>query len=177
MSRALRPALTLCACIATVGLSACSAASTDGSGDSASSDAHGLTSTQSGAPTAQSGSSGGLYETGYLQLGQCLLTAPQADVPLELVDCAQEHGAEVIHTFDLTATTMPSEDTLDEVSDEACGEAFTAYVGRPFENSALDYIWRLPSPETWAAGDRRVECIAFTRDESQLTTTMKDTNM
>lgn len=44
-------------------------------------------------------------------------------------------------------TTMPSEDTLDEVSDEACGEAFTAYVGRPFENSALDYIWRLPSPE------------------------------
>ena len=173
MSRALLPALTLCACIATVGLSACSAASTDGSGNSVSSDAHGLTSAQSGAPTAQSGSSGGLYESGYLQLGQCLLAAPQEGVPLELVDCTQEHGAEVIHTFDLTMTTMPSEDTLEEVSDEA----FTAYVGRPFENSALDYIWRLPSPETWAAGDRRVECIAFTRDESQLTTTMKDTNM
>lgn len=177
MSRALLPALALCACIATVGLSACSAASTDGSGNSVSSDAHGLTSAQSGAPTAQSGSSGGLYESGYLQLGQCLLAAPQEGVPLELVDCTQEHGAEVIHTFDLTMTTMPSEDTLEEVSDETCGEAFTAYVGRPFENSALDYIWRLPSTETWAAGDRRVECIAFTRDESQLTTTMKDTNM
>ena len=177
MSRALLPALTLCACIATVGLSACSAASTDGSGNSVSSDAHGLTSAQSGAPTAQSGSSGGLYESGYLQLGQCLLAAPQEGVPLELVDCTQEHGAEVIHTFDLTMTTMPSEDTLEEVSDETCGEAFTAYVGRPFENSALDYIWRLPSPETWAAGDGRVECIAFTRDESQLTTTMKDINM
>ena len=177
MSRALLPALTLCACIATVGLSACSAASTDGSGNSVSSDAHGLTSAQSGAPTAQSGSSGGLYESGYLQLGQCLLAAPQEGVPLELVDCTQEHGAEVIHTFDLTMTTMPSEDTLEEVSDESCGVAFTAYVGRPFEYSALDYIWRLPSPETWAAGDRRVECIAFTRDESQLTTTMKDTNM
>lgn len=177
MSRALLPALTLCACIATVGLSACSAASTDGSGNSVSSDAHGLTSAQSGAPTAQSGSSGGLYESGYLQLGQCLLAAPQEGVPLELVDCTQEHGAEVIHTFDLTMTTMPSEDTLEEVSDETCGEAFTTYVGRPFENSALDYIWRLPSPETWAAGDRRVECIAFTRDESQLTTTIKDTNM
>ena len=177
MSRALLPALTLCACIATVGLSACSAASTDGSGNSVSSDAHGLTSAQSGAPTAQSGSSGGLYESGYLQLGQCLLAAPQEGVPLELVDCTQEHGAEVIHTFDLTMTTMPSEDTLEEVSDETCGEASTAYVGRSFENSALDYIWRLPSPETWAAGDRRVECIAFTRDESQLTTTMKDTNM
>lgn len=147
MSRALLPALTLCACIATVGLSACSAASTDGSGNSVSSDAHGLTSAQSGAPTAQSGSSGGLYESGYLQLGQCLLAAPQEGVPLELVDCTQEHGAEVIHTFDLTMTTMPSEDTLEEVSDETCGEAFTAYVGRPFENSALDYIWRLPSPE------------------------------
>ena len=146
MSRALLPALTLCACIATVGLSACSAASTDGSGNSVSSDAHGLTSAQSGAPTAQSGSSGGLYESGYLQLGQCLLAAPQEGVPLELVDCTQEHGAEVIHTFDLTMTTMPSEDTLEEVSDETCGEAFTAYVGRPFENSALDYIWRLPSP-------------------------------
>ena len=169
MSRALLPALTLCACIATVGLSACSAASTDGSGNSVSSDAHGLTSAQSGAPTAQSGSSGGLYESGYLQLGQCLLAAPQEGVPLELVDCTQEHGAEVIHTFDLTMTTMPSEDTLEEVSDKTCGEAF--------ENSALDYIWRLPSPETWAAGDRRVECIAFTRDESQLTTTMKDSNM
>ena len=106
-----------------------------------------------------------------------MLAAPQEGVPLELVDCTQEHGAEVIHTFDLTMTTMPSEDTLEEVSDETCGEAFTAYVGRPFENSALDYIWRLPSPETWAAGDRRVECIAFTRDESQLTTTMKDINM
>lgn len=140
MSRALLPALTLCACIATVGLSACSAASTDGSGNSVSSDAHGLTSAQSGAPTAQSGSSGGLYESGYLQLGQCLLAAPQEGVPLELVDCTQEHGAEVIHTFDLTMTTMPSEDTLEEVSDETCGEAFTAYVGRPFENSALDYI-------------------------------------
>ena len=167
MSRALLPALTLCACIATVGLSTCSAASTDGSGNSVSSDAHGLTSAQSGAPTAQSGSSGGLYESGYLQLGQCLLAAPQEGVPLELVDCTQEHGAEVIHTFDLTMTTMPSEDTLEEVSDETCGEAFTAYVGRPFENSALDYIWRLPSPETWAAGDRRVECIAFTRASSR----------
>lgn len=132
MSRALLPALTLCACIATVGLSACSAASTDGSGNSVSSDAHGLTSAQSGAPTAQSGSSGGLYESGYLQLGQCLLAAPQEGVPLELVDCTQEHGAEVIHTFDLTMTTMPSEDTLEEVSDETCGEAFTAYVA-PFE--------------------------------------------
>ena len=141
MSRALLPALTLCACIATVGLSACSAASTDGSGNSVSSDAHGLTSAQSGAPTAQSGSSGGLYESGYLQLGQCLLAAPQEGVPLELVDCTQDHGAAVIHTFDLTMTTMPSEDTLEEVSDETCGEAFTAYVGRPSENPALDYIW------------------------------------
>ena len=26
-------------------------------------------------------------------------------------------------------------------------------------------------------GDRRVECIAFTRDDSQLTTTTKDANM
>ena len=169
MSRALRPALTLCACIAAVGLSACSAASTSGSGDSASSDAHGLTSAQSGAPTAQSGSSGGLYETGYLQLGQCLLAAPQADVPLELVDCAQEHGAEVIHTFDLTMTTMPSEDTLDEVSDEACGEAFTAYVpsktprwttfggcpARKPGQPVIDGSSASPSRETKASSPRR----------------------
>ena len=161
MSRALRPALTLCACIATVGLSACSAASTDGSGDSASSDAHGLTSTQSGAPTAQSGSSGGLYETGYLQLGQCLLTAPQARRSTRTRRLrARARGRGDPH-LDLTMmTTMPSEDTLDEVSDEACGEAFTAYVGRPFENSALDYIWRLPSPEPGQPVIDGSECIA-----------------
>lgn len=176
MSRALRPALALSVC-ATLTLSACSALPGDASGTEAS-DASDSSNTQSTSPSTQpAAASDGPYAAGYLHIGDCLAQAPQDSTALESVDCTQEHAAEVIHVFDLTGTARPSDDDIDNTSDEACAQAFRAYVGRPFENSALDVTWRVPSDETWADGDRRVECIAFTRDESQLTTTMKDTNM
>lgn len=57
---------------------------------------------------------------------------------------------------------------MDDMAWDACVDAFDAYVGRPYDESDLDFRWFGPSQESWAEGDRTIQCIAIRTDGDPL---------
>ena len=68
----------------------------------------------------------------------------------------------------ITSSQMPSEDDMNDMARDACVDAFEAYVGRPYDESDLDFTWYVPSQESWADGDRTIQCIAIRTDGDPL---------
>lgn len=81
---------------------------------------------------------------------------------VEVVDCAQEHEAELIGR-----TTWPRERGNDFPGDEEvetfafneCLHIFETYVGRSYFDSRLEMTYTFPRLASWNAGSRGVECI------------------
>ncbi|WP_194165047.1 MULTISPECIES: septum formation family protein [unclassified Pseudactinotalea] len=85
------------------------------------------------------------------------------DIPA--VGCDTSHDAEVFHLAALDDGDYPGDDAVGEAADQACYDAFEAYVGTPSEESAVAYLVIPPNEETWTkANDREVVCIAATED-------------
>lgn len=76
-------------------------------------------------------------------------------------ECAQTHEREVFATPTYTGTdsNFPGEATLTTFANDSCLAAFEPYVGRDYPSSELAYGYLLPSPESWATGDRVVVCV------------------
>ncbi|MFC4138817.1 MULTISPECIES: DUF2510 domain-containing protein [unclassified Microbacterium] len=100
-----------------------------------------------------------------LQVGDCLPT----DQPLyedtgELVilPCATEHSEEVFHEYAMTQDDFPGDKATEVEAMRACEEAFTEFVGTPYEESELDFYGFWPNEDTWEFGDdRSVQCIVY----------------
>lgn len=86
-------------------------------------------------------------------VGDCLVQVPDSD-ELAVVVCEQPHDLQRFAdgTVDDTAAADLS------LVDARCAEAFTTFVGRSPDESGLDIAQTRPSPESWAAGDRRYQC-------------------
>jgi hypothetical protein len=83
------------------------------------------------------------------------------------VDCAEPHDNEVFHVVDYPGSSyVPT--AIDDFAIEQCYSAFSRYVGRDYESSALDFAWLLPSRDGWASGDREVVCVAYRMDLQKL---------
>jgi hypothetical protein len=76
------------------------------------------------------------------------------------VACTNPHDNEVFHVTNYPGGTY-SVDAIADFSDRACFSAFEPYVGRSYEMSVLDFTWLMPTPDSWALGDREVICIAY----------------
>ncbi len=81
---------------------------------------------------------------------------------VEPVDCATGHDAELYEV----ATTpgdadaaFPGGSALEDDARRACTDRFTAYVGRPYAESALGVVFLVPTPRTWDLGDRAILCL------------------
>ena len=96
---------------------------------------------------------------------------------LTIVSCNQPHDAETFHAFEFRGDQFPTDDELDQASDEICGLMFEYYVGKPVADSTLDYDWTGPDENVWAQGDRIVECYAFAKDDSKLNRSIWNSNM
>ena len=96
---------------------------------------------------------------------------------LTIVSCNQPHDAETFHAFEFRGDQFPTDDELDQASDEICGLMFEYYVGKPVADSTLDYEWVGPNQELWAQGDHIVECYAFAKDDSKLNRSIWNSNM
>lgn len=96
---------------------------------------------------------------------------------LTIVSCNQPHDAETFHAFEFRGDQFPTDDELDQASDEICGLMFEYYVGKPVADSTLDYQWVGPNQELWAQGDHIVECYAFAKDDSKLKRSIWNSNM
>ena len=171
MSRVLRPTIALgAAAILSLGLSACSKQK---SGSPHPSQGTPAPASSAAAPPA-SASAATHPQT---HIGECFQFGPNEDSAVTSVDCNQPHDGEYFHIFDFAGTSLPSDDEMDEESDETCGLIFEHYVGKPVAESTLDYYWILPDQETWAKGDHTVQCYVFAKDDRKLTGSMRNSNM
>ena len=170
-SHAARPALILGVSVAilSLGLSACSVSMSGTRKPSK----------DSRTPTSSTSTSTSTPTTTATQthVGECFQFGQSDDSDVTIVDCDQPHDAEYFHIFDFAGTSLPSDDEFEEESDDICGLIFEHYVGKPVADSTLDYEWFLPASQTWAKGDHTVQCYVFTKDDSKLTGSVRNSNM
>lgn len=115
------------------------------------------------------GSSGPTSSVLDLYVGQCIQNPGEGTVfDVENAVCTTEHWGEVFHITTITSSQMPSEDDMNDMASDACIDAFEAYVGRPYDESDLDITWYFPTRESWADGDRTIQCIATRTDGDPL---------
>ena len=171
MSRVLRPTIALgAAAILSLGLSACSKQKSGSPNPS-----QGTPAPASSAAAPPASAPAATYPQTHI--GECFQFGPNEDSAVTSVDCNQPHDGEYFHIFDFAGTSLPSDDEMDEESDEICGLIFEHYVGKPVAESTLDYYWILPDQETWAKGDHTVQCYVFAKDDRKLTGSARNSNM
>lgn len=165
-SRTARPALILgvSAAILSLGLSACSVST---SGTRKPSNGSRTPAASATAEAIKRPRAGDCYQ----------FSTTNDDDDLTIVSCNQPHDAETFHAFEFHGDRFPTDDELDQASDEICGLMFEYYVGKPVADSALDYSWTGPAENLWTQGDRIVECYAFAKDDSKLTQSVRNSNM
>jgi len=83
-----------------------------------------------------------------------------SDVPT--IDCALPHDYEVYAEFDIDRADWPGDDEVFNLADAGCYAPFGSYVGLPFDASALDYTYYVPTQDGWENyDDHAVSCILF----------------
>ena len=164
-SRAARPALILGVSVAilSLGLSACSKPKSGSHKPS-----QGTPAPAASAPAATQSQT---------HIGECFQFGPNEDSAVTSVDCNQPHDGEYFHIFDFAGNSYPSNDEFEQESAEICSLIFEHYVGKPVEESTLDYGVVLPKAETWAKGDHTVECYVLAKDDRKLTGSARNSNM
>jgi hypothetical protein len=126
----------------------------------------------------------GLMEMDGLRTGDCfddnawlaeLATATAAGNEVGSVSvkpCADAHDFEIFHVADLPFdedAPFPGDEILAQRSDsDICFPAFEPFVGQVYEDSELDYVYLMPTEESWSSGDRETLCALFAMDGSQI---------
>jgi hypothetical protein len=103
------------------------------------------------------------------ELGDCLQreSIEMAEVDsVPTVSCEEEHDAQVVAVFDVREGDYPDDAEWEQLLVEGCLEGFEAFVGVPYEESALELQDLTPTPDGWEAGDREVLCVAYLPDGS-----------
>ncbi len=180
MSRVLRPTIALgAAAIMGLALSACSKQKSGSPNPSQGTPAPAASApAASPAPAASApAASPSADTTSRPRAGDCYQISTTGGDELTIVSCNQPHDAETFHAFEFRGDQFPTDDELDQASDEICGLMFEYYVGKPVADSTLDYQWVGPDENVWAQGDHIVECYAFAKDGSKLNRSIWNSNM
>ena len=169
-SHAARPVLILGVSVAilSLGLSACSKPKSGSPNPS-----QGTPAPAASAPAASPSAD----TTSRPHAGDCYQFSTTGGDDLTIVSCNQPHDAETFHAFEFRGDKFPTDDELDQASDEICGLMFEYYVGKPVADSTLDYDWVGPDENVWAQGDHIIECYAFAKDDSKLNRSIWNSNM
>jgi hypothetical protein len=80
-----------------------------------------------------------------------------SDVPT--VPCDDPHTWEVYKNVTMTDDEYPGQSGAEDIADEQCHAAFEAFVGVAYEDSAHEYNYYLPTSDSWAMGDRTINCL------------------
>jgi len=106
-----------------------------------------------------------------LSVGDCFddPEEEQQVAAVDLVPCDVPHDSEAYALFDLTGDAYPGEEAVRSLAQAGCIERFAAYVGAPYETSALDVAFLYPLEREWRdLTDRGVTCFAFRVDGEPL---------
>ncbi len=102
----------------------------------------------------------GLVSVYGLRKGDCLIDFDQSATSFTLVECSEPHDAEVFVESAFDTADYPGDAAVDEIADQLCfGQSFEAFVGLDYRSSAVYSLRSRPSAETWAMGDRTINCI------------------
>jgi hypothetical protein len=113
-----------------------------------------------------------------LEVGDCII-APTEEVFQELrrVPCDTPHDGEVFALQDHPEGGFPGSDALATFAEETCTAAFGPWTGTPYgDQDLLTVGWLIPTEESWAAGDRLVQCYLRLADGSRAEQSYRDAN-
>lgn len=94
------------------------------------------------------------------EVGDCFIDFKETETTFEPVSCDEPHDAEVFIDFEYPPGPFPGDDVIDQGSEELCfGQAFEDFVGLDYPSSSVFALRSTPNEETWALGDRTINCI------------------
>jgi hypothetical protein len=113
-----------------------------------------------------------------LNVGDCYDGDDEGEVStVQSKACTEPHDAEVYAniTHPESASAYPGRVAVQTFAEQACIDAFTAYVGIDFDTSALNVSYLTPTEDGWNQGDKVVTCVLTAPVEGEkLTGSMKD---
>jgi hypothetical protein len=162
--------LALVASACSAGDDASEAAETDASESVAASES--LAPSDSAAASGSAAAEGEMISVFDIGVGDCF-NAPDEEVvsEVELLDCDDPHTYEAYHSEDHPAASSEpyiGDEAMSKYADEVCLGEFEAFVGTPYQESALFYFYLQPTEETWDVGDREILCSVYS-EEGDLT--------
>ncbi len=99
-----------------------------------------------------------------LEVGDCFQDPDNLSevVDVETVECTEPHDNEVFLVEEQDDGDFPGNTELQSTAEELCsGGEFEDYVGVPFESTAINAGFLVPSEELWDDGFRDIVCFAF----------------
>jgi hypothetical protein len=94
------------------------------------------------------------------------------DQVILLLDCAIPHQYEVAGIVEVPLPgAHPGGEELVRQAQRLCPPLFAAHVGQPYERSALEMAWLLPTPDEWGRGKRTIACLVSDPASGRLTGT------
>lgn len=114
-------------------------------------------------------------DIGAIPVGGPLSPEAIVDVP-----CAEPHDVEVAAVLDHPAgpeLDFPGEEAVDAYALDQCLLRFEEYVGVAYEASALDVAFVAPGEDGWDDGDRRIACVVYAVDFTDLTGSVAGTGV
>jgi hypothetical protein len=77
------------------------------------------------------------------------------------VSCDVPHDNEVVLAYEFPDTPFPSDSAVTDELDRVCADAWPGYVGIPYAESILYYIYFSPDAVAWEMGNRMGICAAY----------------
>lgn len=133
--------------------------------------------------SARRGDDGSLTSAGNvgvddLRAGDCFNSSDEDEISdVDGVPCTVAHEWEVFALASWEGDgTFPPDSQLEAIFFEICEPSFAAYVGEPWETSAIFGSMISPSEDSWSEGDREFICVLYDPDDTQLTESLRGAN-
>lgn len=98
-----------------------------------------------------------------VKVGDCMNEQNASEVTdVPVVDCAEPHDEEIYFLYDVADDIQVS--AIEAEAWTKCEDEFEPFVGIAYDESALDYYILIPTEESFADGDRTVNCIVYEPD-------------
>lgn len=110
-----------------------------------------------------------------IKVGDCLNDQSAAEQVTEIpkVSCDKPHDSEVFASGESAAAEWPGEEALTAEADKLCESEFATFVGISYDESSLTIGSYTPAKESWADGDRKIDCVIGSAD-GQTTGSLKN---
>jgi hypothetical protein len=115
-----------------------------------------------------------------LRVGDCFdVKDESADTidDVRAIPCTSEHKYELFFVGALPDGDYPGDAAFDNYVTDNCGSAFGSYVGKAFDDSALEVYWLQPTDDAWRSGDHVVQCAVWDPSRERLTQSLKGSQL